>query len=46
MSFGGKGGPLGRGGEEGRELEFCEKSVEVSWHFGETGKETGEDGAE
>jgi len=31
-----KGSPLGRGGEEGQELEFGEKGVEVRGHFGET----------
>jgi len=38
--------PLGRGREEGEELEFGEKGVEVCGHFGETRKQWSARGSE
>jgi len=44
--LGRKGCPLGRGCEEGEELEFGEKGVEVCGHFGETRKQGSARGSE
>ena len=46
LCAGGEGGPLGRGGEEGQELEFGEKGVEVCGHFGEARKQWSAEGSD